>query len=477
MSALKVLGRFLKRYAPALHQGACFIVYEQVLPFVHYLGSYRWRSVSRSMYVVSVVRARLRHRGNRRSVVFLHHSYYHFYYLAKALRRRGWDAVTVSLEDPSGPNAGYYHGEDINLFSPSYAQFLKNIREFHEHAKRRFSLLHFAGDGQMSFFPQDFASDEPWDILEWKRSGRKVAYTISGCNSGVAQSSVTQWSRTDGGVSVCDKCPWQHEPAVCSDEKNLAWGRKVERFCDVIFTETSPALDYQTSAKAVREPTTMCLDPSFWRPDLPVPRRFGILRKKGELFVYHAFGNMDLRVRNGRNIKGTGAVRTAVERLQAEGLLVRLVFVTGMKNAEVRFMQVQCDVIVDQLNYGRYGATAREGMMLGKPTVCYINRNEPEPKHRLACMSELPLISATEHTVYEVLRELLFDPGKRAEIGQASRAYALKWHSADACAERYEHIYDNVMDGRIRPYPHEWRTASSTKPGTPEPSMPTVIGV
>ena len=35
-----------------------------------------------------------------------------------------------------------------------------------------------------------------------------------------------------------------------------------------------------------------------------------------ELLVYHAFGNMDVRTRNGRNIKGTGVVRAAVERLQ-----------------------------------------------------------------------------------------------------------------------------------------------------------------
>lgn len=52
-----------------------------------------------------------------RNVVFLHNSYYHFYYLAQALRRRGWDALTVSLEDPNGPHANYYHGEDVNLFS------------------------------------------------------------------------------------------------------------------------------------------------------------------------------------------------------------------------------------------------------------------------------------------------------------------------------------------------------------------------
>ena len=64
-----------------------------------------------------LVRHWKRSRRQRRSVVFLHHSYYHFYYLALALRKRGWDAVTGSLENPPGPNYHFYHGADINLYS------------------------------------------------------------------------------------------------------------------------------------------------------------------------------------------------------------------------------------------------------------------------------------------------------------------------------------------------------------------------
>jgi hypothetical protein len=37
----------------------------------------------------------------KRSVLFLHQSYYHYYYLAKALRKRGWDAIAVSVENPN----------------------------------------------------------------------------------------------------------------------------------------------------------------------------------------------------------------------------------------------------------------------------------------------------------------------------------------------------------------------------------------
>ncbi len=382
-----------------------------------------------------------------RSVLFLRNSYYHFYYLAEALRRRGWDALTVSTEDPDGPHAKYYHGEDVNLWDPDPKRFRRNIEEFYWGALDRFALLHLAGDGLLTFFPispEYSEAEEPWDIVEWRRYGHKIAYTISGCNSGVAQSTVARWSALGGSV-VCEKCPWELRPDVCNDVKNLAWGRKVDRYCDVIFTEGTPALDYQAIQKAVREPTTMCLDPGFWKPDLIVPGRLKIERAEDELLVYHSFGNYDLRTGSGRNIKGTDAVRAAVERLRAEGMAVRLVFVTDVKNTEVRYLQVQADVIVDQLNYGRYGATSREAMMLGKPTICYINRSEPRPTDVLRSTQELPLVSATEETVYEVLRDLLGDRERRHRLGVAGRAFAMKWHSADACAERYEAIYDSVM--------------------------------
>jgi hypothetical protein len=355
--------------------------------------------------------------------------------------------MTVSTEDPEGPNAAYYHGEDLNLWDERPQRFRRKIEEFYWGALERFSLLHIAGDGLLTFFPispEDWEAEEPWDIVQWRRSGHKIAYTISGCNSGVAQSTVARWSALDGSV-VCDKCPWQLRPDVCNDAKNLNWGRKVERYCDVIFTEGAPALDYQAIQKAVREPTTVCLDPEFWKPELTVPHHLKIKRDDNELLVYHSFGNYDLRTAHGRNIKGTTAIRAAIERLQTEGRAVKLIFVTGLKNTEVRYLQVQADVIVDQLNYGRYGATAREAMMLGKPTICYINRSEPKPADVLRSTQELPLVSATEETIYNVLRDLLVDPERRRRLGDAGRAFAMKWHSADACAERYEAVYDSLM--------------------------------
>lgn len=384
-------------------------------------------------------------RPERRSVVFLHNAYYNFFYLAKALRARGWDAISVSLEDPNGPNMQYYHGEDLNLYDTDADVMLARIGAFCEEVKRRFNMVHFYGMGHMSFFPSLFDDGNefaaiPVDFLELKRLGIKIGYSQGGCNQGIAQSSFLRWSE-----GCCNRCRWQNVPNVCSDRRNLAWGHKLHQMVDLFATEGNPALDYQGTDKCYREPLTTALDPEVWKPNLTIPDYLRLPREKGELIVVHSVGNYMLRSKNGRSVKGTGAVFDAIERLRAEGVNVRLEFRTEVKSSDMRFIQAQCDVLIDQLNYGRYGATAREGLMLGKPTICYLNRDEPEGVPLSEAIEECPLVSANERTLYPVLRSLLLDSAARAEIGRKSREYALKWHSADACAERFETVYDRLM--------------------------------
>lgn len=383
----------------------------------------------------------------RRSVVFLGNCYYNFFYLARALRRRGWDALSVSIEDPKGPHNQFYHGDDVNLFHADPGRYRQNISEFFSEVERRFAMVHFYGRGNMSFFPDFFDTTMkfdavPADFFRLKQRGIKIGYSISGCLDGVAQSTVRRWT---GGA--CDRCVWQTNRDICDDLGNLGWGHKVNMMCDLIATEGFPALDWQSGAKAYREPLTSALDPDFWHPDLEVPERLRLQRAPGDLIVYHGVGNYATRARDGRDLKGTGAIIAAIDRLRAEGVPVRLEFVTNMPNKDVRFVQLQADVVIDQLNHGRYGAQAREGLMLGRPTVCFINKEEPPGASQLESIKTCPLVSASESTIYEVLKDLLGNEAKRQAIGKASRIFALKWHSADACAERFEQVYDRLMQG------------------------------
>ncbi|SMH41559.1 glycosyltransferase [Azospirillum agricola] len=381
---------------------------------------------------------------SRRSVVFLGNSYYNFLYLAAALRRRGWDALSVNLEDDTD-NGLLFHGEDLNLRLPDGREFLRNLRSFYDVAARRFRMIHLYGKGRLAFFPENSGvMGVPWDLLALKARGLRIGYSTYGCQDSVSQSSFDRWS----GGHCCSVCVSRDQLAVCSDAGNLAWGRRVQALCDLISIEIDAMLDFKAGPQVYREPLTCALDPELWRPDLPIPDHFRRLKDPDEVIIYHAVGDYDLRTRDGRNLKGTHAIVNAVEALQRKGLKVRLDFVKGVPSREIRFAQAQADIVVDQILYGRHGANGREAMMLGKPTVVHMNASEDRPDGMSDYVRNCPTVQADASTLETVLEDLVRAPEKRRKLGAASRDYALKWWSADACAERYETVYDRIMAGQ-----------------------------
>jgi len=384
----------------------------------------------------------------RRSVLFVNPGYYNFHLLAGALRERGWDAVSMAIIDPESDYAKHFHGHDWNLFEADPVAQQQVLRERFREAAERFDMFHFSGVGTFSFFPYNYDTSidhdrVPWDVLDLKRRGAKIAYTITGCHDLITQTGFEAWS-----PGMCPKCPWRDRPEICSDHRMSAWGWKVVQLADLICLETDPPLDFRDTAAAFREPLSFAVDPEFWHPELgltiPAPAPWREPKTDGEVLIYHSVGNYEMRTRGGINVKGTGAVVAAIDRLKAEGHPVRLLFRTGVPSIDNRWILAQADIIVDQLNYGRYGATAREGMMLGRPVVGRINKVEAPGTPAVRAIAECPIVDASEDTVYEVLRKLVIDPAERARIGAVSREHACRWWSKDVLAERYERVYDHL---------------------------------
>ncbi len=383
----------------------------------------------------------------RKSAIFLHNNYYHFNCLSAGLRKRGWDTVTVSLESPKSVQQQFFHGEDVNLFDPDPAEMHRRTRDFFRMIPERFGALHFYGAGAASFFSGRHEQGTqpqiiPWDFLELRRHGIIIGYTPSGCLDGGLQSSIH-----DIAGGLCDHCIWQLRPDICSDERNLVWNRKLNHICDWIGLEGDYATPERVGERSVYGPVVATLDPDRWHPQIEIPENLLVRRDPGEVLVYHAVGNYEARRQAGRDIKGTGAIMTAVERLQAEGLPVRLIFAHDLPSTSVRFLQVQADIVVDQLNYGRYGANAREALMLGKATICRLSPHQAAPLPALRPIREAPMVDATEDTIRDVLRALVLDPQRRMDLGRRARAFAFAWHGQDASAERYERIIDRIRAG------------------------------
>ena len=338
-----------------------------------------------------------------------------------------------------------YHGEDFRFRYGSPFDVLSQLK-FYSGSLRRYDIFHFSNAHALSFGPyvqQCFGwFGESSEIRLLKKLGKKIVYSTNGCLDGASQSSFSRW----GPDSPCEFCNWRTDPSVCSDERNLAWGKLRNGLADYIVSCDYSLSDFNFSPKLHFEPRFYCLDPEFWRPDLLIPANYRVPCSKDTVKLFHSVSNFDRR--GVRNVKCTHIYLPLVEQLKREGFNVELTFFHDVPNKNLRFYQAQCDIVVDMLTFGWFGGNVREAMMLGKPAVCFLRPEWLEYMRRQLpeYVDELPVVSATPRTIHDVLVDLIQQPDKRREIGNRSRIFALKWHSAEAAAKRFDQTYSGLLN-------------------------------
>ncbi len=143
----------------------------------------------------------------------------------------------------------------------------------------------------------------------------------------------------------------------------------------------------------------------------------------GKLKILHAPSNQEY--------KGTKFILEAIEKLKSE-FEFEFNVINNVKAEELYKEIEKSDLIIDQMLVGFYGLFSIESMAMGKPVVCYIREDiaNRSPK-------DMPVINANPDTLFNVLKEILMNPGKLPEIGKRSREYAENYHDAKIIAKQY----------------------------------------
>lgn len=383
-------------------------------------------------------------------VLFVGQSYYHTWYLSRELRKLGWKADVLNWDSNEDNRKNLYHGEDFyfsnNSFSDiefQYKFFLKAINEY--------DIFHFSNAHGMTFSYnlhnklKDTLGDF-WDVKMLKQLGKVVVHSVSGCNDGVSKTSFGKW---EGYESVCQSCAWLENDSVCSDEKNLNFAKVRNELADLIILNDGNKTDYNKDEKVKVIPEFYCLDEDIWNGDLLIPANYKLTTPSDTIKIYHSIGNYELRtnVKDSKNIKSTHIYLDVIERLKKEGYKIELIFFKDIPNKNIKYYQMQADIVVDMLTFGWYGANIRESMMLGKPCICFLRPEwediieKDAPNHFI----ENPIISATPENIYEKLKYLIENKSYREEVGKKSRAFAKKWHSSKIAAKKFDEIYLNLL--------------------------------
>ncbi|WP_313023489.1 hypothetical protein [Mobilicoccus sp.] len=127
-------------------------------------------------------------------------------------------------------------------------------------------------------------------------------------------------------------------------------------------------------------------------------------------------------------IKGTDLVDPVLRRL-AEAGRVEYVSPAGVAPEEVPALVRSCDVVVEQVRSGYYGANAVEGLAAGRVVLGSLADDVA------ALMPEAPPMRRVPHDgLADVLESVLDDPDGAADLAARGPGFARRWHDGRASA-------------------------------------------
>lgn len=261
-----------------------------------------------------------------------------------------------------------------------------------------------------------------------RMSGKRVYYSPGGCRDEALK---LDWETFDGG-RVCGNCAIEES---CDDRANEANIRLVNAGGVVVAGTGSSSMPRLARVEHFR---VRSLDLDAWNPDLVPPTRLQ-WAQDGRINLLHSFAS-NSRDDGRRNIKGTYFLRKAVEHLQERYPELLYYEVRDVPARDMKYVQVQADIVVDQLLYGWWGSTTLECLALGRPVVCYlrdeflVNFNS----HFADLEEPLPVVNASVDQVGQAIEALILDPDLRVQLGRRSRRFAEAFLSPAANAEQLE---------------------------------------
>ncbi len=244
----------------------------------------------------------------------------------------------------------------------------------------------------------------------------KILYLATGCHD---YESKERFQKFDEG-KVCGNCGSFNN---CRDSLNLSNFKRIKRYSDF-----NIGSGYINSTKFnMTHIKFKSINLVQWKPGISIPDEYQLPKSNRIKILHSAFLTQSNRDWQGRNIKGSGYVKDAIEKLIGEGYECEHIYISGIPSNAMRYYQAQADIVVDQLIYGWWGSTTVEALALGKPVICYL-RNEWKQNffNTLPEYDELPIAEANPTSIYTVLKDLLDNQQKREELGQAARKFAEK---------------------------------------------------
>tara|TARA_Y100000768_G_scaffold302854_1_gene236767 strand:- start:30354 stop:31499 length:1146 start_codon:yes stop_codon:yes gene_type:complete len=357
----------------------------------------------------------------KKSIIFLNPDYHCSFIYRDELREKNWIA---DIYVPNNyPEQLLYDNEDLILapFDEESSVFsmlknrMKKIKFFINLCLRYKFHFCYGGIDQFCVGENRLPLNKSFRLYLFiaKIFRCTIVYASSGC---MGEETKAHWMKYEKG-NVCNNCGWSEK--ICNDDRNQKDFDIIRRYSDINIGHGF----YDSSQFKMTHMKYKSVDLELWNPDIEVPEKFR-LEKTNNIRILHSYVDENRKSDN-RNIKGSPFVVDAINRLQAEGLHVEYMYIDKVNSRDMRYYQVQADIVVEQLIYGWWGSTGVETMSLGKPVVCFIRKSFKEFfLEKYSEYDSLPIIEADTSTIYDVLKKLVLDESYRANKSKESRLFA-----------------------------------------------------
>ncbi len=378
--------------------------------------------------------------AKKKSIIFIVPDYHCSFMYRDKLQQRGWN--TKIYVNYSYPDNLLYSEKGINkipnltiipfvgkviqkivetiyfiyiCFKYKYHFYYANLEWFNIHRKWKFLDKQF-GDG--------------FRLNLWfaKKLGVKILFFPSGCNDYVTRE---EFSKFDNG-NVCNNCGWGN---VCNDNHNKYKLKAISKYVD--FAVNDGAME--TPHFNINFYKYKSLDLELWKPNLLIPKKFQLPKTKN-LRILHSFYNEN-REKEGKNIKGSPKILEAINKLKEEGFKIEYMYINNIPSKDVKYLQSQADICIEQIIYGWWGSTGVETLSLGKPVIVYINKEwKKNYLEHFPYLEELPVVEANTKNIYRVLKKLVKNDALRKKISKNSRKFSKLQYDINNNAIEFENM-------------------------------------
>lgn len=281
----------------------------------------------------------------------------------------------------------------------------------------RYDVIHLFADRGIQFGTwRDFGIDAE-EMAAIRASGKALYIFGYGADVRTRQATLAL-----GDWNFCRDCDDPGRYCICDDAKGQELMAQMAHHANALVS-LGDMLTYMPGARHV----------PYWPIDTDKITYVGVTPSTRPLRVVHT--------PNHSHFKGTRYLEAAIANLQARGLAIELVRVSGVPNTEVLRLFAEADIVADQFIGGAYGFTALEALARGKPTLTYVRTPD-----LVIAAEECPFFNTTPDTLEAVLAWCVANRDQLPAIGAQGRAYIARHHSIPAVAARFASLYIATAD-------------------------------